>query len=624
MSKNSRDNIIDNTVDISEAEDEKKRKQFRSMFIAFLITSPLVVLFYFSCTRSKKETPYSDQPINPVIEKRIDSIVSLAQHLSIINPDSCEMLLNYSLRYQDSMKSTQRKLNTYMELVELYQYRKPNNLKALYNLEKAMELFIAYPGHYATDPYLFIDIGNVFFQFHLYDQSIKFYDISFNIGKQNNLWHPQSLALENTGLVYQNQQQYHKAMQFFVLANQHIMDREDIMQAGCYNSIAKNLVFCNSLLYVKGIAVKSLSVLDIYYNKRLRTAESKKGVDYSIWHELKSEAHTNLGLYFNLLHRYDSSDYHFRQAANYACKSSSMELKANMFLNMAMYFSMDNLQASIHNADTAMQLVSQLHDLYLYKTFCDSLASTFGKRHIAKLETRYKLLAIQLNDSIKTKKASKAFVKSQRLISTVAPEQAIQDLNIKKMIQQETIKEKNMLIYGISAFLLIILIFLYAVYSRNRKLRDAHKAMVQQIKLSFKKDDALYKKTNIPAEVHDDLSLALEKLMLNEKPFLNPELTFYDLVAKLNTNQTYLSKVINDKYHCNFHQYINQFRINESCRMLADPANKDENIDAIIDGCGFSTRSTFYIAFKKQVGMNPSVYQRINLESSTTSDNKAV
>ncbi|MEI6853027.1 MAG: helix-turn-helix domain-containing protein, partial [Bacteroidota bacterium] len=78
----------------------------------------------------------------------------------------------------------------------------------------------------------------------------------------------------------------------------------------------------------------------------------------------------------------------------------------------------------------------------------------------------------------------------------------------------------------------------------------------------------------------------------------------------LQTNATYLSQVINQQYECNFNDYINQLRVNEAVLILKNDLDKKKTIDMISDMAGFSSKTTFYAAFKKFTGITPSFFQK--------------
>lgn len=69
--------------------------------------------------------------------------------------------------------------------------------------------------------------------------------------------------------------------------------------------------------------------------------------------------------------------------------------------------------------------------------------------------------------------------------------------------------------------------------------------------------------------------------------------------------QKVLSRSINSYLKQNFFELINEMRIEEAKRCLLSPETSAYKIDSIYEKCGFRSRSTFFLAFKKAEGMTP-------------------
>jgi len=100
-----------------------------------------------------------------------DSLESLVWHYYLACPDSAEIIQNQTIRELDSLHQPQHKIHACLRLAEFYQYRKPDYLKAIKNLVEAVGIFSASPGRYRTNPYFFVDIGNLFYHSRKYLQA---------------------------------------------------------------------------------------------------------------------------------------------------------------------------------------------------------------------------------------------------------------------------------------------------------------------------------------------------------------------------------------------------------------------------------------------------------------------
>jgi AraC-like DNA-binding protein len=100
----------------------------------------------------------------------------------------------------------------------------------------------------------------------------------------------------------------------------------------------------------------------------------------------------------------------------------------------------------------------------------------------------------------------------------------------------------------------------------------------------------------------------LKKAMTEKELFKNPNLKVNDLAREIRVSGHQLSQVLNDHIEKNFTLFVNEYRINEACRILSE--NTNLTIDAIGDEVGFNAKSTFFASFKKIKGVTPSVYQQ--------------
>ncbi len=94
--------------------------------------------------------------------------------------------------------------------------------------------------------------------------------------------------------------------------------------------------------------------------------------------------------------------------------------------------------------------------------------------------------------------------------------------------------------------------------------------------------------------------------------YLDPLLSLESLSEELETGQSTLSRMINQQSGKNFSDYINELRVEEAKKLLADTEFNAYTIVAIGLECGFNSRSTFYSAFNKFTGMTPTAYRAHN------------
>lgn len=102
-------------------------------------------------------------------------------------------------------------------------------------------------------------------------------------------------------------------------------------------------------------------------------------------------------------------------------------------------------------------------------------------------------------------------------------------------------------------------------------------------------------------EVCDAASRYLEE----SRAYLRPDISLAIFAKEINIPQRTLSRSINGCMGCNFFEFVNRKRVEEAKRLLLELDVKDYNIDSIYTDCGFRSRSTFFLVFKKLTGKSP-------------------
>lgn len=112
-----------------------------------------------------------------------------------------------------------------------------------------------------------------------------------------------------------------------------------------------------------------------------------------------------------------------------------------------------------------------------------------------------------------------------------------------------------------------------------------------------------------------ELKTQLIQLMKTEKPYLDNELKLPKLAKMMRLNTHEMSYLLNEGFQENFFQFVNQYRIEESKRLLTDPAMYAlHSMVGIAFESGFNSKTTFNTTFKKTTGFSPSEYQKMSLE----------
>jgi AraC-like DNA-binding protein len=119
-----------------------------------------------------------------------------------------------------------------------------------------------------------------------------------------------------------------------------------------------------------------------------------------------------------------------------------------------------------------------------------------------------------------------------------------------------------------------------------------------------------YQSTSFAGEEIDTLFNNVERIMQNEKLFLDPGVSLSMLSKQLRVSPQKISFAINSKSQYNFNEYINRYRVNHAVTLMQMPGADSVTIASIATDSGFNSLSSFNNSFKKAFGKTPSAFRR--------------
>lgn len=97
--------------------------------------------------------------------------------------------------------------------------------------------------------------------------------------------------------------------------------------------------------------------------------------------------------------------------------------------------------------------------------------------------------------------------------------------------------------------------------------------------------------------------------LAEQELYKNASLTLTELSIEVKLPSYLISKTINNELNENFHTFINRYRIEQVKEALASPDHRDTSIISLAYSYGYSSKSTFNLAFKKFTGKTPTNYR---------------
>jgi AraC-like DNA-binding protein len=113
-------------------------------------------------------------------------------------------------------------------------------------------------------------------------------------------------------------------------------------------------------------------------------------------------------------------------------------------------------------------------------------------------------------------------------------------------------------------------------------------------------------------KVEDENTLALiakvNRLMQDQKPYLDHELTLDKMADMLELSENELTRLLNHEMETNFYALVNDYRMETVLEKLKVSDNRKFTIMASAYESGFNSKSTFYRIFKEYTKLTPKEY----------------
>ena len=103
-------------------------------------------------------------------------------------------------------------------------------------------------------------------------------------------------------------------------------------------------------------------------------------------------------------------------------------------------------------------------------------------------------------------------------------------------------------------------------------------------------------------------------IIVKHKAYRDKDYSAKKLAKEIGTNTRYISAVVNDRFHMNYSQFVNKYRVDEAMRILSDMRYQDLAMSDICDMVGFANRQTFYASFYRFIGVTPRQYRLDNMK----------
>ena len=144
------------------------------------------------------------------------------------------------------------------------------------------------------------------------------------------------------------------------------------------------------------------------------------------------------------------------------------------------------------------------------------------------------------------------------------------------------------------------------------KSKMAHKKLNSN---SSKSDIKFTPQSELEENLFLKLSEKIQDYFDNEKPYLNPDFSIAQISLRMNVPQNHILYCINSIFNTKFSKLKTELRVEQTKVLLQESVHSNITIDGIAQLAGFSSRSSFYNAFKEETGITPSDYLKSIIDS---------
>ena len=117
-----------------------------------------------------------------------------------------------------------------------------------------------------------------------------------------------------------------------------------------------------------------------------------------------------------------------------------------------------------------------------------------------------------------------------------------------------------------------------------------------------------YRTTRLSEEECRRILKILDKVMKEERPFINPDLKSRDLAEMAGTTTHSLSFLFNQYLEKSYYDYVNEYRVEEFKRLVKEGESSKYTLTTMAEMCGFSSRASFFRHFKSLTGITPAEF----------------
>lgn len=261
---------------------------------------------------------------------------------------------------------------------------------------------------------------------------------------------------------------------------------------------------------------------------------------------------------------------------------------------------------------------------------------------LPELRSNYEQLINQYKKQRNTQKElyyTKQLLKADKVISqdfSYLFHKIYKEYDTRTLLEEKVRLEKrsvlsNWVSISLAVFALFLVIFSLFTYRTKRQIHEEYSLLEQKI---LARNEVVV--NNNPINIRENNKLDIEKKIVDDLilklqgfeerlEFTESGITLNKLAVKFDTNQNYLSQVVNDYKGVNFTRYLSELRI----AFITDKLYNDKKylrykIETLAEECGIASRANFSNLFQEINGMRPTDFIKKRLADVDDEKNREV
>ncbi|WP_286409554.1 helix-turn-helix transcriptional regulator [Myroides marinus] len=165
----------------------------------------------------------------------------------------------------------------------------------------------------------------------------------------------------------------------------------------------------------------------------------------------------------------------------------------------------------------------------------------------------------------------------------------------------------NILYLGILGISMTLFFYYAERLKHDKVLISQGGVVVQQVVEESEPEVVKYEKSKFTEEFANEYKEKIEKVILKDQLYLKPTCSLEAVEKLAKIQKHHLSQFFSSEYGKHFNAYINELRVEYAKKLLIE-RNYEVSVSELGEECGFNSRTSFFRAFKKYVGVSPSEY----------------